>query len=80
METDAATIAQQLTEAQRRCLLKLTEAPQLPGLNTFNANAAFNMIRIGLTKLGFDRCRLRDTYALTRDGLAVRAELERNGK
>lgn len=76
----AKEIVGKLTEAQRRCVAKMSVKPQLPGLVTFNANAAFNLIRIGVTELGFNRRLLRDTFHLTRLGLAVRALIQGEGE
>lgn len=76
MLDDPEKIADGLTEAQRRCVLKLSQAAQLPGLATFNANAAFNLIRKGVTKMGFDPKRRRESFCLTPLGLTVRHLLE----
>lgn len=74
-----AEIAAKLSEAQRRCVFLLSEKEQIASRDSFNHAAAFNLIRKGVTKMGFDRRVMRDTFRLTKLGLAVRAIIEEGG-
>lgn len=65
-----------LTPAQRRAVLALSETPAPAKRDRYSANAAFNLIRVGITKLSFDRTALRDNYHLTPFGLEVRRALD----
>lgn len=76
-EAEIALVAAKLTKAQRKVLAAIGDEPALPGLKTFSANAAFNLIRRRVTRIVFDRKLLRDRYELTDHGKAVRAHLER---
>lgn len=67
-----------LTKAQRRVVLAIDGEPMLPKNGVFSANAAFNLIRKGVTKLVFDRSLLRDRYDLTPLGQQVRELLSRD--
>lgn len=77
-DEEEAALAKRLPKGARRALLAMTTTPTLPGRDTFNANAAFNLIwaarRYGGLAQYVTRNR-RAAYSLTPLGERIRDRL-----
>jgi hypothetical protein len=81
MKPSLLELAEQLTEPQRRCVLTLSDTPKRTRrYSGYSSQAAFNLVKHGITALGFDPGAMVDTYCLTDLGLSLQAALRASNK
>jgi hypothetical protein len=81
-DEEEIALAKKVPAGSRRAMFAMTETPQLPGFQTFNANAAFNLSWMARSYGGLAKSVIlnrRAAYYITPLGVRIRDRLRAQG-